>query len=38
VHYPGDVIVGVLIGTTVGECVTVASRVLERRRAKRGAA
>ena len=38
VHYPGDVVIGALIGSTIGECVTVASRLLERRRAKRGGA
>ena len=32
VHYPGDVVVGALIGSTIGECVALASRVLERRR------
>ena len=32
VHYPGDVVVGALIGTTIGESVTVMSRWLQRRR------
>jgi undecaprenyl-diphosphatase len=35
VHYPGDVVVGALIGSTIGECVAVASRVFERRRRRR---
>lgn len=35
VHYPGDVVVGALIGTTVGEIVTVVSRRLQRRSAGR---
>jgi len=36
VHYPGDVVVGALIGATVGECVAVVARVLERRRRPSG--
>jgi membrane-associated phospholipid phosphatase len=32
VHYPGDVVIGALIGSTIGECVAVASRMLQRRR------
>jgi undecaprenyl-diphosphatase len=36
VHYPGDVVVGALIGATVGECVAVASRMIERRRRPSG--
>jgi undecaprenyl-diphosphatase len=32
VHYPGDVVVGSLVGTTVGEAATIASRILRRRR------
>ena len=35
VHYPGDVVVGALLGATVGECVAVGSRMLERRHAGR---
>ncbi len=35
VHYPGDVIIGALIGTTIGEGVTVVSRWLDRRRTTR---
>jgi undecaprenyl-diphosphatase len=31
VHYPGDVVMGALIGTTIGEGVTVAARLLRRR-------
>jgi undecaprenyl-diphosphatase len=37
VHYPGDVVVGALIGTTIGEGVTVVDRWLQRRRAGRPA-
>jgi undecaprenyl-diphosphatase len=35
VHYPGDVVVGALIGSTVGEFVALGSRMLARRRAER---
>ncbi len=35
VHYPGDVVVGALIGTTIGEAVAVLGRLLLRRRARR---
>jgi membrane-associated phospholipid phosphatase len=34
VHYPGDVVVGALIGTTIGEGVTVVGRWLDRRRSR----
>ena len=37
VHYPGDVIVGALIGTTIGEGVAVVSRWLDHRRSSRPA-
>jgi undecaprenyl-diphosphatase len=36
VHYPGDVIIGSLIGTTVGQTTALAARALFRRRAKHG--
>jgi membrane-associated phospholipid phosphatase len=29
VHYPGDVVVGALIGTTVGECVALVARWID---------
>jgi membrane-associated phospholipid phosphatase len=32
VHYPGDVVVGSLVGATVGEAATLTSRILRRRR------
>jgi membrane-associated phospholipid phosphatase len=32
VHYPGDVVIGALIGSTIGESVALVARVLERRR------
>ena len=35
VHYPGDVIVGSLIGATIGEATSLAAGVLRRRRARR---
>jgi membrane-associated phospholipid phosphatase len=31
VHYPGDVIVGSLIGATIGEATALAARALRRR-------
>jgi membrane-associated phospholipid phosphatase len=37
VHYPGDVVVGALIGTTIGEGVTVVSRWFDHRRSSRHA-
>jgi membrane-associated phospholipid phosphatase len=32
VHYPGDVIIGALIGSTIGEAVAVVARVRRRHR------
>ena len=34
VHYPGDVVVGSLVGTTIGEVAGRAARFVRRRRAK----
>ena len=38
VHYPGDVVVGSLIGATIGEATSLAWRARSRRRASRGSA
>jgi len=35
VHYPGDVVVGSLVGATIGEATALAERALLRRRARR---
>ena len=34
VHYPGDVVVGSLVGATIGEATALAARALRRRRAR----
>ena len=36
VHYPGDVVVGSLVGTTIGQATALAARALFRRRATHG--
>jgi membrane-associated phospholipid phosphatase len=36
VHYPGDVIVGSLVGVTVGEATVLAARALRRQRTRGG--
>ena len=38
VHYPGDVVAGSLIGTTIGEATALAARSVRRRRVQRHAA
>ncbi len=36
VHYPGDVLVGTLVGATIGEATALAGRAITRRRSERG--